>query len=233
MFRAPREFEAKSIGVLYFGWYSSDCIKPFPFARGNDSSMNCPYCNTAGVAARGRCSACGRSLPSGVQVAAVTATPLPIAPIDIDAATMLGANRSSVVARSTDDDLPTGFTPGVPQHRSASSDVDRTDRAVRRRPGLRLALSHHPAARRRRHGRGVSGVGRRARRRRRAQSDPAGRHARSSGRARDGAALQAGTAARAVRSRTRTSSAFTTSARSTASSTSRCRTSRAPISPRC
>ena len=95
--------------------------------------MNCPYCNTAGVSARGRCSACGRSLPSGVQVAAGLLTPLPIAPIDIerdemtiagalDAATMLGA-QSSVVARSTDDDLPTGFTPNVPQHRSASSDV--------------------------------------------------------------------------------------------------------------
>jgi eukaryotic-like serine/threonine-protein kinase len=41
----------------------------------------------------------------------------------LDAATMLGANQSSVVARSTDDDLPRGFTPDVPQHRSASSDV--------------------------------------------------------------------------------------------------------------
>jgi len=85
--------------------------------------MNCPYCNTAGPSARGRCSACGRSLPSGVQVAAGLLTPLPITPIEIDAATMLGANRSSVVARSTEDDLPTGFTPDVPQHRSSSSDV--------------------------------------------------------------------------------------------------------------
>ena len=54
---------------------------------------------------------------------------------------------------------------------------------ARDRTGVRPPLPHHPAARRRRHGRGLPGVGRRARRRRRAQ----GRSARRSRRIRQAA----------------------------------------------
>ena len=91
----------------------------------------------------------------------------------------------------------------------------------------RRALPHHPAARRRRHGRGLPGVGRGARRRRRAEGDSRRRRRRSGRGRRRSSGGSSASCCSPARSRTSTSSAFTTSARSTASSTSRCRTSRA------
>ena len=66
----------------------------------------------------------------------------------------------------------------------------------RRRARLREPLPHHPAARRRRHGRRLSGVGPGARRRRRPQGHSAGGRADPGSRADARAAVQAGAAAR-------------------------------------
>ena len=137
----------------------------------------------------------------------------------------------------------------------------RRDSAVRRQSGVRrrdsssaacqVPASHPPlalvrsksvrrsepaitssVARRRRHGRGVSGVGCRAGRRRRDQGHSARGRWPTRTSPRTSSVGSSASCCSRVRSPTRTSSAFTTSARSTASSTSRCRTSTASISRR-
>ena len=91
--------------------------------------MNCPYCNTAGVFARGRCSGCGRSLPAGVQLATGLLTPPPVVPESDDdamtfmgglgAATILSAHESSGAGAAGDEE-PTAFPSDLHQQASTS-----------------------------------------------------------------------------------------------------------------
>ena len=107
---------------------------------------------------------------------------------------------------------------------AAAADAGVGDGSVPNGHAVRAPLPSHSPARRRRHGRGLSGVGRGARGRGRHQGHSAGE--RRPIRRRRGISSGASNASccSPARSRTRTSSASTTSARSTASSTSRCRT---------
>ena len=168
-------------------------------------SSFCPRCAAPVAAADAACAACGALLHS-----AAPAT---------NAAAGLG---------DTSTEGPDSRTRLAAGTRSAATHCwHPCDRWAAARRGVRQPLPHHQAARRRRHGRRLPGVGRRARRRRRHQDDPTRhRHRSDRGARRSSAASSASWCSRG-RSRTPTWCASTTSARSTASSTSRCRSSTA------
>ena len=128
--------------------------------------------------------------------------------------------RPSGTARSPPQD------DGCGRARLGADQAVHLQRTARDGPGVRHAVSHHPRARGRRHGRRLSGVGRGAGRLGGGQGDPAGDCGRSAAAPKSNVDSSASCCSPA-RSPTRTSSGFTTSARSTASSTSRCRTSTA------
>ena len=168
--------------------------------------MVCPHCGTKAAAQGGQCTGCGRRIPPG-SVAAATLTPSPSNPPV--APPPASSDQTQLAPESIDQASASRARPAVAGRR------------------VRPALPHHPAARRRRHGRRLSGLGRRARRGRRAEGHSAGSERRSRAWRRRWSAGSSANCCSPARSRTRTSSAFTTSAKSTASSTSRCRTSRA------
>ena len=177
----------------------------------------------------GRCTACGAALAHGSVATGVITVDTTGLPPDGTFGASTGLNP---YAPTTGTAPLTCWKPAArPPPRKWPPLAGRL-RTSRRRPVVQPALSHHQDARRRRHGRGLSGVGCGARRRGRAEGDsrgPPSRHVRC--RPRKGGSSTS--CCWPARSRTRTSSAFTTSARSTASSTSRCRTSRATTWPRC
>jgi len=75
--------------------------------------MNCPHCNTAVILPRGRCSTCGWSLWTDVQLAAGLTTPPHVVPESdddavtfvggVDAATIIGTHESRVVGAAGDE----------------------------------------------------------------------------------------------------------------------------------
>ena len=174
--------------------------------------MRCPRCGTEGPDS-GLCSSC-QSSPTEAATSGLTASPdsptgfsTRFSPGDTARTTSAGVNAA------TDDDTGTSEWPIVdrparpagPPARPVkaagsfgSSGRLRRRRSAQARPVLRPPLSHHPAARHRRHGRGLPGLGRGARRRRRDQGHPAGGHGRPAAGRRSRAALQARAAARAA-----------------------------------
>ena len=123
--------------------------------------MVCPTCgqstNPAGV-----CSVCGTGGDTSLATDVLTLDTTGLPP---------GATRAPGITH-TDSATATG-TPPAGVAAGGQEQGAACGRAV-----VRPALSHHQAARRRRHGRGLPGLGRGTGRRRRAESDPPGRRRR-------------------------------------------------------
>ena len=119
----------------------------------------CASCGTEAPSTSWACPACGTPLPGELST---TGMPVP-QPVGRQ---LVAAAAPDVTTR------PTGTI--AAGRRQGTADRDRTHdhRTAPDRPPVRAALSHHPPARHRRHGRRLPGLGRGARRGGRAEGDP-------------------------------------------------------------
>ena len=123
--------------------------------------MVCPRCGHATPAQSGRCAACGAALAQGPVATGVLTIDTTGLPPGGTFGASTGLNPFAATTDRTDASesgatAATGEVVARPLDGTATS--GRSGRTV-----VRPALSHHPAARHRRHGRGLSGVGRGAR----------------------------------------------------------------------
>ena len=183
----------------------------------------CAKCGQPGAAGAGFCPNCGTATrrrqfaprPAAVRDRTMLPTAVARPPADATPAATTHRRRQSRMPRRS---ARPASSPRSTARRRARR-VRAGDGPFQAGPAGRPALHDPEAARHRRHGRRLPGVRSRARRRRGDQGDPARR---AVGRdRREGARDSASSASSCwrARSRTSTSSAFTTSARSTASST--------------